>query len=88
MKIEIRKPTAEELKAIGVASWPIWTCGATSFDWTYDDQETCYLLDGEVTVESGGQAVSFGKGDLVIFPQGLSCVWNVKAPVRKHYRFG
>jgi uncharacterized cupin superfamily protein len=25
---------------------------------------------------------------LVTFPQGLSCVWNVKKAVKKHYKFG
>ncbi|HOK78766.1 MAG TPA: cupin domain-containing protein, partial [Verrucomicrobiota bacterium] len=40
------------------------------------------------TVEAEGKSVSFGKGDLVVFPQGLSCVWKVAEPVRKHYRFG
>lgn len=88
MKIEVHKPTAEELKILGALSWPIWTCGVSTFDWSYSDKETCYILEGQVTVEAGGQSVSFGKGDLVVFPQGLSCVWKVTSPVRKHYRFG
>jgi hypothetical protein len=29
-----------------------------------------------------------GKGDLVTFPTGMKCTWDVKVPVRKHYRFG
>jgi uncharacterized cupin superfamily protein len=88
MKIEVRKPTQQELNSLGVSSWPIWTCGVSTFDWHYDETETCYLLEGRVTVEAGGKSVSFGKGDLVVFPQGLSCVWKVAEPVRKHYRFG
>jgi uncharacterized cupin superfamily protein len=24
----------------------------------------------------------------VVFEEGLSCTWDVHAPVRKHYRFG
>lgn len=88
MKIEVRKPTQQELNSLGVSSWPIWTCGVSMFDWHYDETETCYLLEGRVTVEAEGKSVSFGKGDLVVFPQGLSCVWKVAEPVRKHYRFG
>ena len=88
MKIEVRKPTAEELKSLGVFSWPTWTCGVSTFDWSYSDQETCYVLEGQVTVETDRQSVSFGKGDFVVFPKGLSCVWKVTEPVRKHYRFG
>jgi hypothetical protein len=88
MKIEVRKPTVEELKSLDVLNWPTWICGVSTFDWSYSDQETCYVLEGRVTVEAGGQSVSFGKGDFVVFPQGLKCVWKVTEPVRKHYRFG
>ena len=35
----------------------------------------------------GSKSVSFAAGDLVVFPQGLSCVWQVKKPVKKHYMF-
>jgi uncharacterized cupin superfamily protein len=35
-----------------------------------------------------GEPVRFGAGDLVVFDAGLSCTWDVHAPVRKHYRFG
>ena len=27
-----------------------------------------------------------GKGDLVTFPDGMSCRWHIIRPVRKHYR--
>ena len=74
---------------LGVSSWPTWGCGVSSFPWTYDEQETCLLLEGEVTVTpDGGEPVRFGAGDLVVFDAGLSCTWEVHAPVHKHYRFG
>jgi uncharacterized protein len=90
MEIRIEKPTPQRLAALGVASWPIWEKEVSTFDWTYDEEETCYLLEGQVRVEptNGGEAVDIGKGDLVTFPAGLSCVWRVTKPVRKHYRFG
>jgi len=57
-------------------------------DWTYYDQETCLLLEGEVTVTpDGGESASFGAGYLVVFPAGIECKWNVHIAVRKHYRF-
>jgi len=31
--------------------------------------------------------VTFGKGDLVTFPRGLSCTWDIRNPVKKHYNF-
>ncbi len=88
MTIEVRRPTVEELNSLGVFNWPTWGCEVSVFDWSYSDQETCYLLEGQVTVEAEDQSVSFGKGDFVVFPKGLKCVWKVTAPVRKHYRFG
>ena len=78
--------TIEEL---GIKSWPIWTCDVSSFDWAYEDKETCLLLEGEVTVtQRGGQPVYFKEGDLVTFPAGMNCRWEVHKAVRKHYRFG
>jgi len=82
-------PSAEQLAQLGVNAWPIWSCGVSSFPWTYDEPETCLLLEGEVTVTpDGGTPVTFGAGDLVEFAAGLSCRWEVHAAVRKHYRFG
>ena len=36
----------------------------------------------------GGTPVRFGAGDLVVFPAGMDCRWDVQKAVRKHYRFG
>jgi uncharacterized cupin superfamily protein len=88
MEIKVQKLTQDELEKRGIFGWPIWSKEASRFDWHYDSTEECYLLEGEVTVESkGGGRVSFSKGDFVTFPKGLSCVWEIKKPVRKHYNF-
>ena len=88
MKIEVEKLTEEELKSRDVSSWPIWEKEVSRFDWHYDSTEECYLLEGEVVVETeDGESVKFGKGDFVTFPKGLSCVWHVKQPVKKRYNF-
>ena len=84
--IRVSRPTDAEVAE--AKPWPIWTCDVSTFDWHYDQQETCFLLEGQVTVTAGDERVSFGAGDRVVFPQGLDCVWDVTAPVRKHYRFG
>lgn len=88
MEIKIGKATAELLAALGAEKWPVWECGVSSFDWTYSDSETCWVLEGRVSVSCEGGSVSFGAGDLVRFPRGLSCRWQVSAPVRKKYFFG
>ncbi|KAE8663454.1 reticulocyte binding protein 2-like protein b-like [Hibiscus syriacus] len=48
-----------------------------------------YLLEGKVKVYPDGSNdfVEIGAGDLVEFPKGMSCNWDVSAAVDKHYRF-
>ena len=88
MEIDIKRPTDKDLEAKGVLSWPIWEKEISRFDWHYDNTEECFLLEGKVVVETeDGNQVEFGKGDFVKFQKGLSCIWDIKVPVRKHYNF-
>ena len=87
--IEIKKPTNEDLENLNVKSWPIWTKEKSVFDWQYDTDETCYIIEGQVVVTTeDGEQVEINKGDLVTFKKGLKCTWNVKSPIRKYYTFG
>lgn len=87
IKIE-RKPGQQRLDDLCIDDWPIWNKEASEFPWTYDEQEVCYFLEGDVVVTpEGGQAVSMGKGDLVTFPKGMSCTWLIRKAVKKHYQF-
>ncbi len=43
-------PSQEKLKQLGLSDWPIWSCEVSSFPWAYEETETCYILEGEVTV--------------------------------------
>jgi len=88
MKIEVKKPTKQELDQLGITNWGTWECEVSTFDWTYSDREVAYLFEGKVKVKTSEQEVSFGAGDLVTFPKGLSCTWMVEEPVRKVYKFG
>jgi hypothetical protein len=85
--IRVEQLEKEELEQRGVFNWPVWTKEVSRFDWSYASTEQCYLLEGRVRVEAEGEAVEFGKGDFVTFRKGLSCVWDVLEPVRKHYTF-
>lgn len=89
MHIEQQRPDPATLERLGVRNWPIWQKEVSKFPWTYDAAETCYILAGEVLVTpDGGAPVTIQTGDLVTFPAGLSCTWNITVPIRKHYRFG
>ncbi|MBU0515335.1 MAG: cupin domain-containing protein [Proteobacteria bacterium] len=86
-RIKISRPAKAEIDRMGVESWGTWGCEASTFDWEYDATETCFILEGEVKVKTDQEEVWIKPGDLVTFPQGLKCVWEVKAPIRKHFRF-
>ena len=84
-----KSPAQSKLESLNVSKWPTWQKEVSTFDWTFHEQEIAYILEGEVTVtpKNGGNPVNFGVGDLVTFPAGLSCIWKVKKPLRKHYQF-
>ena len=73
--VSVQKPSDEQ--AAACKNWPIWKCQPSTFDWAYTEKETCLLLEGKVTVSDDKDSVSFGPGDLVIFPNGLECTWHV-----------
>ena len=85
MNVLVKKPTETEKN--DMKSNPTWECGVSEFDWHYDSEEAALIIEGEVTVSYDGGSVSFGAGDYVVFPKGLSCVWKVSKPVKKHYVF-
>ena len=88
MEIKVQRLSEDELKKRGVFEWPIWRKEVSSFPWAYDSVEECYFLEGDVIVETAdGKKISFGKGDFVMFPKGLSCNWDIKKAVKKHYNF-
>merc|ERR1712174_157980 len=63
-----------------------WECEASTFPWTYEQSEEAYIIEGEcIVTPSTGEAVSIKAGDFVTFPKGMTCVWDVKEPIKKHY---
>lgn len=82
-------PAPAKLEVMGVFNWPIWEKEESVFPWSYDQRETCYLLEGEAVVTpEGGDPVTIEAGDLVTFPKGMKCQWEIKSYVSKHYDFG
>ena len=81
------KPSPAKLEVLGVEGWPIWRRGPGTFPWSYAQTETCYVLRGRFTVTpEHGEPQSFKRGDLIRFPAGLNCTWDVQDAVEKHYR--
>jgi uncharacterized protein len=79
-------PDAARLEGLGVSKWPTWEKEVSTFPWHFLEQEIAWILQGEcVITPEGGAPVTFGKGDLVTFPAGMKCSWEVRQPLHKHY---
>lgn len=85
--VQIKKLNRSEITEKKIKSWPIWTKEISTFDWYYDCEEECLILEGEITVRTAEGNYDIKPGDFVKFQKGLKCVWDVKKPVRKHYKF-
>ncbi len=82
-----KNPSQAKLESLGVNKWPTWQKEVSVFPWTFHEQEIAYILEGEcVITPTGVKAVTFGKGDLVTFPAGITASWEVKKPLYKHYK--
>lgn len=79
-------PPQAQLNKLGVAKWPTWEKEVSVFSWTFPEQEIAYIVAGEcIMTPEGGLPITFGKGDLVTFPAGMVCSWEVTQPMHKHY---
>ena len=83
MKIEVIKNKNIE----NYRKWSIWTCESSQFDWEYDQEEHCYIIEGRVQVVGPENTINVESGDYIIFPKGLKCNWNVTKPIKKYYTF-
>ncbi len=74
----------------GASRGGTWGCPVSKFDWSYSEDETCYLLEGDVVVTDNktGATMRVKAGDVAFFPQGMKCVWDVSVPIQKHFSFG
>lgn len=86
-EIKIEKPSQKKLEELGIQNWSPWECEPSQFDWEYSAEETAYLHEGKVKVNTGSEEIEVNAGDLVTFPKGLKCSWHVIEKVRKVYTF-
>lgn len=79
-------PSPAKLDVLGVPDWPTWKKEASRFAWTYSATETCYIVSGRaiITPETG-EPVEIKAGDLVSFPAGLNCTWDILEDIEKHH---
>lgn len=82
----IEQLSEDEINRRNIRQWPVWEKEVSRFEWQYDGQEQCLILEGEVVVEAPEGTYTIKTGDFVTFRDGLNCVWDIKKPVKKHYQ--
>ena len=85
--VTIKKLTDVEKQNLNINTWPIWEKEISRFDWTYSETEHCYIIEGEIVVETSEGVFEIRPGDFVTFDKGLKCIWDIRIPVKKHYNF-
>ena len=90
MQILLTSPcSASIIIQYGIKNWPIWECKPSKFKWHYDDKETCLVIEGQAKIiTQKGEIYIIRAGDLVEFPAGLECEWEITKRIKKHYRLG
>ena len=90
MKILVKSPcSASLIIQYGIKNWPIWECEPSNFTWDYNEKEICLIIEGEANIKTeAGENYFIKSGDLVKFPLGLSCKWQITKRIKKHFRLG
>ncbi len=90
MKLLIKSPcSASVIIQYGIKNWPIWECEPSIFNKNYYEKEICLIIEGEAKILTlGGDNYLIKAGDLVEFPEGLSCQWEITKSIKKHFRLG
>jgi uncharacterized protein len=67
----------------GTAYTMVWDCTAGSFTWSYDCDETFYVIEGTASLTTRSGKRDIGPGSVVFFPAGSEATWQVDAYIRK-----
>eukprot|EP00177_Eucheuma_denticulatum_P002063 GFKZ01003690.1.p1 GENE.GFKZ01003690.1~~GFKZ01003690.1.p1 ORF type:complete len:145 (+),score=24.48 GFKZ01003690.1:140-574(+) len=86
----IQRADEETIARLGCRSWSKWGCIPSTFPWAYDADEVALILEGEFSVipDDGSEKMDVVAGDVVYFPSGMSCTWEVRKAVEKYFAFG
>lgn len=77
------------LDELGVKEWTSWEKETSEFDWSYSSTETCYVQNGQFTVHlPNGESLTAEAGDIVQFPAGLDCKWEITDDIQKVFILG
>ncbi len=62
----------------------LWRVQLCAFRWSFTMHETAHIIAGRVRVTYEDESVrEFTTGDIVYFPKGSTCVWEILEPLVK-----
>jgi uncharacterized protein len=68
----------------GTSKTVIWDCTAGRFNWSYDIDETVYVLEGSALItDQRGTPRRVSAGDTILFRAGAQAEWTVDRHIRK-----
>ena len=90
MKVLIKSPcSASVIIQYGIKSWPLWESEPSNFSYNYSEKEICLIIEGEAKIKTKeGESYYVRSGDLIEFPKGISCEWQIIKSLKKHFRVG
>ena len=79
MKVLVTSPcSVSVIIQYGIKSWPIWQREPRKFIWHYEQKEICLIIKGQANITTkDGEIYSIKSGDLVQFPAGIYCEWDI-----------
>ncbi|WP_271274384.1 cupin domain-containing protein [Aliamphritea hakodatensis] len=84
--ISVQSPDASQLET--ATQWPVWEKEICNFDEDYTAREMFYILDGEARLTTRcGIDQTIRQGDLVTVEAGVLVNWDIRQPIRKHFKF-
>ena len=86
-KVITERLSISEIVKRGIKNWPIWEKEPSRYDWNYDCDEECYIIEGDFNIETDEGNYHLKTGDFITFKEGLRCVWDIRRDVVMHYNF-
>ncbi len=86
-RIQVERLEESDVHSRGIHEWGVWEKEPSEFDWYYNKEEHCYIIEGSAHIEAPYGQLEIQKGDYVVFPVGLKCRWKISERIKKYYEF-
>ena len=84
--VEIKFFNIEKAKELGIENWtPFERMGPATIDWTAEEQEAAYIMEGETSIIINDTKIDLRPGNMVLFPKSTTCTWITPQYYKKVY---